>query len=122
MAFRDAGPQIFSDVRLVHAHNELVQIAYSYGAIGAGLAIIIYISIFRSSREIAKRTRSTHLSEFVNTVLIACLVRGLMEAHSVALVLPLWLGFLILSECATAAQSRGLKLSEMLRDKDLTEI
>jgi len=69
-----------------HAHNELLQQFYAYGAVGVGIFVAIYWSVFR---EIC-RLRTGSLKTFFLGMLLFILVRGLADTEVFDLSLPLW--------------------------------
>lgn len=92
LAFRDAGPQI-ADVRLVHAHNEVVQLLFAYGVVGLVLALCAYGGLAWQLR----RARLAVLPGTVSmrSILLAIgafvVLRGITEANQVAVLYPPWL-------------------------------
>jgi O-antigen ligase len=77
------GPDQF-EVR--HAHNELLQQFYAYGAVGIALFFGIYTSLYRQVRRLARSPLRTLLLSF----LVFILVRGLADTDAFDLSLPLW--------------------------------
>jgi O-antigen ligase len=73
-----------------HAHNELLQQFYAYGAVGACLVIGIYVSFYRRIRRIA----NTQVKTCLFSLLLFVLVRGLADTEPFDLSLPLWAIFL----------------------------
>lgn len=69
-----------------HAHNELLQQFYAYGAAGILLFSGIYFSFYRQIRKLMKGRLQTFLIAF----LIFVLVRGTAEAERFDLSLPVW--------------------------------
>lgn len=70
-----------------HAHNELLQQFYAYGAVGVCLFAGIYGSIYQQIRKLAAGRTKT----FFFALLIFVLVRGLADTEVFDLSLPLWL-------------------------------
>jgi hypothetical protein len=69
-----------------HAHNELLQQFYAYGAIGVFMLIAIYGSLFRNLRRLAdSSTRTLFLG-----ILLFVVVRGLADTEAFDLSLPMW--------------------------------
>lgn len=69
-----------------HAHNELLQQFYAYGAVGVGLFCGIYGSLLLQIRRIAAGRQRL----FFLALLIFVLVRGLADTDRLDLSLPLW--------------------------------
>jgi O-antigen ligase len=70
-----------------HAHNELLQQFYAYGAVGVVLFFGIYVSFFRQIRRLPRGTLRTFLFSF----LVFILIRGLADTEVFDLSLPLWM-------------------------------
>jgi oligosaccharide repeat unit polymerase len=70
-----------------HAHNELLQQFYAYGAAGILLFFGIYISFYRQIRRLPKGIFRSFLFSF----LIFILIRGLADTEVFDLSLPLWM-------------------------------
>jgi O-antigen ligase len=77
------GPEAFEPR---HAHNELVQQFYAYGAVGVLLLFGLYGSFFRCIKELIRSPQRTALF----SLLIFMLVRGLADTDAFDLSLPLW--------------------------------
>lgn len=73
------------EFQAAHAHNELLQQFYAYGAVGAGLFCGIYGSLFLQIRRVAGRRRVFFLA-----LLIFVLVRGLADTDRFDLSIPFW--------------------------------
>lgn len=69
-----------------HAHNELLQQFYTYGAVGVCMFLGIYVSFFRQVRKFATGYTRT----FFFGLLLFVLVRGLTDTEPFDLSLPLW--------------------------------
>jgi O-antigen ligase len=82
------GPDKFE---AAHAHNELVQQFYAYGAIGVCLFAGFYTSLFRQARKLA----SAPMRVFLFAFLLFFLVRGLADTERFDLSLPMWLALLV---------------------------
>ncbi|WP_058187155.1 O-antigen ligase family protein [Terracidiphilus gabretensis] len=78
------GPDQF-EVR--HAHNELVQQFYSYGAMGIILFCGIYTSFFLQVRKLPR----SPLRSFLFSLLIFVLIRGLADTETFDFSLPMWM-------------------------------
>jgi exopolysaccharide production protein ExoQ len=74
-----------------HAHNELLQQFYAYGAAGIILVAGLYASIFLQIRRLPRGSVKT----FFHGLLIFVLVRGLADTEPFDLSLPLWFVCLI---------------------------
>jgi exopolysaccharide production protein ExoQ len=94
LSFRDLGPQIAA-VRLVHAHNEWLQIWFSYGLVGLLLAAGFYLSFLYQAGRALTRTPTRSLGSLALGIAICGLVFGVSEASSTALVIPLPLILLV---------------------------
>ena len=70
-----------------HAHNELLQQFFAYGALGVIVAIGVYWSFYLQVRT----SRQSALRSFAMAVLILVLVRGLVDTDQFDLGFPLWL-------------------------------
>ena len=88
-----------------HAHNELLQQFYAYGAVGICLFIGIYFSLYMQVRRLAKGSLRTLLLAF----LIFVLVHGGAEAGRFDLLLPMWaivlISLLIDQACKVPAET-----------------
>jgi len=74
-----------------HAENELLQQFYAYGVLGILLLVGLYGSLFRQVRKLPQSpVRVLFLS-----LLLFIVIRGLAEADSFDLLLPLWASVLI---------------------------
>ena len=69
-----------------HAHNELLQQFYAYGAIGVLMLIAIYGSLFRNLRRLA----DSSLRTLFLGMLLFVVVRGLADTEAFDLSLPMW--------------------------------
>jgi O-antigen ligase len=78
------GPDQF-EVR--HAHNEIIQQFYVYGATGILLFCGVYTSFFLQVRRLAR----SPLRGFLFSLLIFVLIRGLADTESLDLSLPMWM-------------------------------
>jgi exopolysaccharide production protein ExoQ len=77
------GPDEF---QAAHAHNELLQMFYAYGAVGVCMFIGIYGSIYRHIRRIASGPAKTFFFAF----LLFILVRGTADTERFDFSLPMW--------------------------------
>lgn len=94
ISFRDLVLNFFF-VPLAHAHNELLQILFTLGIIGAFFAILSYSSLLFS---ILKVGLKNSLAVFVFSLLMYYLIRGLTEASFIGLLYPAY--WMILSAFA----------------------
>ena len=94
-SFRNYGPQIFSDIKLVHAHNEWLNLWFSLGLVGVVLAFLIYATYLRQMFRISKWPQSAPKAALAIALVSFTLVRGITEATN-SLVYPMALMFLIL--------------------------
>ncbi len=69
-----------------HAHNELLQQFYAYGAIGVCIVIALYRSVFREIRSL----QDASMKAFFVGMFLFILVRGLADTEVFDLSLPLW--------------------------------
>jgi len=69
-----------------HAHNELLQQFYAYGAVGICMFAGIYGSLWRQLRRLGSRPDKA----FFLALLLFVLVRGLADTDAFDLSLPLW--------------------------------
>lgn len=74
------------EFQAAHAHNELLQQFYAYGAVGVGLFCAIYGSLFLRIRRVTDNRRRVFFLAF----LLFVLVRGLADTDRFDLSLPLW--------------------------------
>jgi O-antigen ligase len=81
-----------------HAHDELIQQFYAYGAAGVVMMIALYWTFYRQVRKLAASPRKTLLFGLI----VFALVRGLADTESFDFSLPLWAMILfsaVISEC-----------------------
>jgi exopolysaccharide production protein ExoQ len=76
----------FGDFEARHAHNELIQQFYAYGAVGVCMLGGLYGSLYVQVR----RLSSPSMRAFWVSLLIFVLVRGLTDTEPFDLSLPLW--------------------------------
>jgi O-antigen ligase len=69
-----------------HAHNEILQQFYAYGAIGVCIFIALYRSVFREIRGI----QDASIRAFFVAMFLFILIRGLADTEVFDLSLPLW--------------------------------
>jgi O-antigen ligase len=69
-----------------HAHNELLQQFYAYGAVGVCIVIALYWSVFREIRSL----QDASMKAFFVGMFLFILVRGLADTEVFDLSLPLW--------------------------------
>lgn len=104
----------FGEFEARHAHNELIQQFYSYGAVGICLMLGLYGSVFLQIRRLVPGPLKT----LYYAMLFFVLIRGLTDTETFDLSLPLWaiVMFSLLMEkaCAAARQPLpGLDLEEI---------
>ena len=104
LSFRDYGPQVFN-VRVVHAHNELLNIWFTLGLVGLVITVGLYISYFRIGWKARKSSQSVLQANLALALLALCLVRSLTEADMRSLVFQLPLMVLIAGWTYTAMKS-----------------
>jgi exopolysaccharide production protein ExoQ len=69
-----------------HAHNELLQQFYAYGAVGVCIVFALYRSVFREIRSL----QDASMKAFFVGMFLFILVRGLADTEVFDLSLPLW--------------------------------
>lgn len=79
-------PPFSEDFEARHAHNELLQQFYAYGAIGVVMMAGLYGSLVRQIRAMAR----SPLRAYAGGLLVFILVRGLADTEPFDLSLPLW--------------------------------
>jgi exopolysaccharide production protein ExoQ len=84
-SFRNVIPP-FGSFEAWHAHNELLQQFYAYGAAGVILLSGIYGSLFRQFRRVSSPTLRIQLM----ALLLFILIRGLADTENFDLSLPIW--------------------------------
>jgi exopolysaccharide production protein ExoQ len=91
-SFRNVIPN-FGPFEPWHAHNELLQLFYAYGAVGILLFFVVYGSLFL---QIRRFRLSSHRALFYG-LLLFIVIRGLGDTDRFELTLPFWFVFLISS-------------------------
>lgn len=76
----------FGEFDARHAHNELLQQFYAYGAVGVVLLVGLYGSVWRHVRHMAESPAKVVLLG----ILLLVVVRGLADTEAFDLSLPLW--------------------------------
>lgn len=76
----------FNEFEARHAHNELIQQFYAYGAVGVLMLVTIYGSVWRQVRRLSNRS----LRIFFLGMLLFVIVRGAADTEPFDLSLPLW--------------------------------
>jgi exopolysaccharide production protein ExoQ len=76
----------YDNFQAAHAHNELLQQFYAYGAVGIFMFAGIYFSLYRHIRRLAKGPLRTFFFAF----LLFVLVRGGADTERFDLSLPMW--------------------------------
>jgi hypothetical protein len=76
----------FGEFEARHAHNELLQQFYAYGAIGVFMLVALYGSVWRQLRRLADPS----LRIFFLGMLLFVIVRGFADTEPFDLSLPLW--------------------------------
>jgi hypothetical protein len=80
-------PVFYGSFEARHAHNELLQQFYAYGAAGVALLVALYASAFRAIRKLQDQSAKTLWSGF----LLFVLIRGLADTETFDLSWPMWL-------------------------------
>jgi exopolysaccharide production protein ExoQ len=91
-SFRNVVPN-FGPFEPWHAHNELLQLFYAYGAVGILLFFMVYGSFFLQIRHLRL---SSYKAPFYG-LLLFIMIRGLGDTDRFELTLPFWLIFLFSS-------------------------
>jgi exopolysaccharide production protein ExoQ len=76
----------FNEFEARHAHNEMLQQFYAYGAVGVFMLFAIYGSVWRQLRRLA----DSSLRTFFFGMLLFVVVRGFADTEAFDLSLPLW--------------------------------
>src|SRR5271163_1135235 len=79
-------PPFYDGFEARHAHNELLQQFYVYGAVGVFMLVAIYGSVYRQ----VSRLTDNSLKTFFLGMLVFVLVRGLADTEAFDLSLPMW--------------------------------
>jgi O-antigen ligase len=98
------GPEQF-EVR--HAHNEIIQQFYAYGAMGILLFCGIYTSFFLQIRKLPR----SPLRSFLFSLLIFVLIRGVADTEAFDLSLPMWM-ILLFSSLMQEAREESLMATQ----------
>ncbi|HTJ30304.1 MAG TPA: O-antigen ligase family protein [Acidobacteriaceae bacterium] len=96
----------FGSFQPTHAHNELLQQFFEYGAIGVSLAGMVYFSLFRSAR----RAMADPYGKLALVLICFALVHGLTDTVNFGLSFPLWLAAafsIVLEVDATGSIAKG---------------
>ena len=100
------GPDKFE---AAHAHNELIQQFYAYGAIGICIFVGYYWSLYRQARKLL----SAPMRVFLYSFLLFFLIRGFADTERFDLSLPLWAGLLV-SELIEHQRSTNRQTEDVL--------
>ena len=106
-SFRNVVPA-FGDFEPWHAHNELLQLFYSYGIVGLLLFVVVYGSLYL---QLHRLPRSSHKALFLG-LLLFIVIRGLGDTDRFELTLPFWSIFLI-SSLLNMPQPTPVQLAEL---------
>jgi len=94
-SFADYGPQI-ADVQLVHAHNEILQTLFAYGAIGLTFLLGSYVFFLKRVITLYSHSKKSNAQAAFGVAIVTfALTRGITEAHDAATVVPLHIFFLL---------------------------
>jgi exopolysaccharide production protein ExoQ len=112
-SFRNVVPN-FGPFEPWHAHNELLQLFYAYGAVGILLFFVVYGSLFLQIR----RFRLSSHKAFFYGLLLFILIRGLGDTDRFELTLPFWFVFMISSLMMhlNPPQLESLELTTPIKD------
>lgn len=97
LSFRNYGPQIFTDTRVVHAHNEWLQVWFTTGIVGLVLVVLVYVSFFARAASLMSNPLKSAQARLGIALLIYAFTRGLTDASTTGLVYPLPLMLLLLA-------------------------
>jgi exopolysaccharide production protein ExoQ len=106
LSFRDYGPQPFSDIRVVHAHDEWLNLWFTLGLVGVTLAAASYFAYFRLARRAARWPVTAGPAALAISLLVFALVRGITEAAN-GFVFPMGMMLLLLFWMAERRLPRG---------------
>lgn len=98
-------PPFYDGFEARHAHNELLQQFYAYGAVGIFMLGTIYGSVYRQLRQIS----DSSLKTFFIGMLVFVLVRGLADTEPFDLSLPMW--FIVITSAITAQLRNSREVS-----------
>jgi len=104
LSFRDYGPQLFN-VRVVHAHNEVLNILFTLGFFGLGITCMLYVNFARNASKARRSPHSMQQANLALAILALCLVRSLTEADMRSLVFHLQLMVFLASWVSSARKS-----------------
>ena len=112
-SFRNVVPN-FGPFEPWHAHNELLQLFYAYGAVGILLFLMVYGSFYLQIR----RLRLSSHKAFFYGFLLFIVIRGLGDTDRFELTLPFWFLFLVSSLMMHLNPHRldSLELSTPIKD------
>jgi O-antigen ligase len=112
-SFRNVIPN-FGPFEPWHAHNELLQLFYAYGAVGILLFFMVYGSFYLQTR----RLRLSSEKAFFYGFLLFIVIRGFADTDRFELTLPFWLVFLFSSLMMhlNPHQLESLELSTPIKD------
>ncbi len=115
ISFRDHGPQI-ADVRLVTAHNEILNVFFSFGIVGLILCLTMYLALLLEIRKV-KRVQSINAPELTlfSAIVVFAFVRGFAQAPLIGFSFPLAL--LILSSQWNGNLSSGYAMQAFMRNE-----
>ena len=86
-----------------HAHNEILQQFYAYGAVGIALLVTLYGSVYKEIRQLSAGSIKT----LFFALLLFILIRGLADTEVFDLSLPLWAIALIGSVIANQGERQA---------------
>ena len=92
---------LFGSFQPVHAHNELLQQFFEYGAAGVVIVVGAYVSLYRQAR----RAPKSELRMLALALLLFASVRGLADTANFGLSYPLWI-FTATSICLASPRPR----------------
>jgi O-antigen ligase len=101
-----------------HAHNEVLQQFYAYGAVGVALLFCIYGSIYREVR----RMTAGPVRTLLLALLVFVVIRGLADTEVFDLSLPLWMIALIGSILAAERSVIGEPRMNMIHARGQTGV
>lgn len=99
-----------------HAENELLQQLYAYGLLGIVMLVGLYGSLYRQVRRLPR----SPLRVFLLSWLLYIVIRGLAEADSFDLLLPLWSTVLITVLAGHEAEAGSIPAESHLLSKKVS--
>jgi exopolysaccharide production protein ExoQ len=111
-SFREYGPQI-ANVRLVTAHNEILNLWFNYGIIGVIIVATIYGTFLSKTIKLLKIEKGYRVGALSLTLFVYFIIRSITEAHQTSFV---FLPPLILLLVETGKEIRNNYVKDQLRN------